>query len=29
MRALVGILDIISITHVLHLWDWDDRAEGS
>ena len=28
LEALMGTIDIISITHVLHQWDWDDQVKA-
>ena len=25
LRALLGSMDVVSITHVLHQWDWGDQ----
>lgn len=27
LRALMGKVDVISITHVLHQWDWEDQIK--
>ena len=28
LRALMGTVDVVSITHVLHQWDWGGSGEG-
>lgn len=28
LRALTGTVDVISITHVLHQWDWKDQVKA-